>query len=314
MNRIFLGLICAVLVSPVFSHEFSPAHLIIEEDTDFKYEVTWMYPIRNLGPVNLTLPNDCQSNSLETFQESKYLSEKISLQCSDSIKGKDIFIKGLSILNDALVTIKFLDGERYEGLVSVKDSKLTVPQEVQVFPTGYFMLGVEHLIGGPDHLLFVFGLLFIVFGWQNLIKTITAFTLAHSITLGLSVLEIVSLPSATIEALIALTIIYLALEIKDEKNNKSTPWLMAFGFGLLHGFGFAGALSEIGIANEQLLLSLLFFNIGIEIGQLIMIPLFLISIWLLQKVKFNFSVTKLSSYAIGGMGSFWLIERVLGIF
>ena len=314
MNKVLLGLICVVLVSPVFSHEFSPAHLIIEEDADFEYEVTWMYPIRNLGPVNLTLPNDCQSNSLETFQESKYLSEKISLQCSDSIKGKDIFIKGLSILNDALVTIKFLDGERYEGLVSVKDSKLTIPQELQVFPTGYFMLGVEHLIGGPDHLLFVFGLLFIVFGWQNLIKTITAFTLAHSITLGLSVLEIVSLPSATIEALIALTIIYLALEIKDERNNKSTPWLMAFGFGLLHGFGFAGALSEIGIANEQLLLSLLFFNIGIEIGQLIMIPLFLISIWLLQKVKFNFSVTKLSSYAIGGMGSFWLIERVLGIF
>ncbi len=314
MNKVILGLICAVLVSPVFSHEFSPAHLIIEEDADFEYEVTWMYPIRNLGPVNLTLPNDCQSNSLESFQESKYLSEKISLQCSDSIKGKDIFIKGLSILNDALVTIKFLDGERYEGLISVKDSKLTIPQELQVFPTGYFMLGVEHLIGGPDHLLFVFGLLFIVFGWQNLIKTITAFTLAHSITLGLSVLEIVSLPSATIEALIALTIIYLALEIKDERNNKSTPWLMAFGFGLLHGFGFAGALSEIGIANEQLLLSLLFFNIGIEIGQLIMIPLFLISIWLLQKVKFNFSVTKLSSYAIGGMGGFWLIERVLGIF
>ena len=314
MNRIFLGLICAILVSPVFSHEFSPAHLIIEEDTDFKYEVTWMYPIRNLGPVNLTLPNDCQSNSLETFQESKYLSEKISLQCSESIKGKDIFIKGLSILNDALVTIKFLDGDRYEGLVSVKDSKLTIPQELQVFPTGYFMLGVEHLIGGPDHLLFVFGLLFIVFGWQNLIKTITAFTLAHSITLGLSVLEIVSLPSATIEALIALTIIYLALEIKDERNNKSTPWLMAFGFGLLHGFGFAGALSEIGIANEQLLLSLLFFNVGIEVGQLIMIPLFLISIWLLQKIKFNFSVTKLSSYAIGGMGSFWLIERIVGIF
>ena len=314
MNKVLLGLICVVLVSPVFSHEFSPAHLIIEEDADFKYEVTWMYPIRNLGPVNLTLPNDCQSNSLETFQESKYLSEKISLQCSDSIKGKDIFIKGLSILNDALVTIKFLDGERYEGLVSVKDSKLTIPQEVQVIPMGYFMLGVEHLVGGPDHLLFVFGLLFIVFGWQNLIKTITAFTLAHSITLGLSVLEIVSLPSVTIEALIALTIIYLALEIKDERDNKSTPWLMAFGFGLLHGFGFAGALSEIGIANEQLLLSLLFFNVGIEVGQLIMIPLFLILIWLLQRINFNFSVTKLSSYAIGGMGSFWLIERVLGIF
>ena len=170
------------------------------------------------------------------------------------------------------------------------------------------------MLGGPDHLLFVMGLLFIVFGWKNLLKTITAFTLAHSITLALSVLGIIRLPSGSIEALIALTIIYLALEINSKEKLNKTPWLMAFGFGLLHGFGFAGALSEIGIANEQLLLSLLFFNIGIEIGQLIMIPLFLISIWLLQKVKFNFSVTKLSSYAIGGMGSFWLIERVLGIF
>ena len=114
--------------------------------------------------------------------------------------------------------------------------------------------------------------------------------------------------------MIALTIIYLALEISEDKEKNRTPWIMAFAFGLLHGFGFAGALSEIGIANEQLLLSLLFFNIGIEIGQLIMIPIFLIIIWLLQKVKLNFSVTKLSSYAIGGMGSFWLIERVLGIF
>ena len=273
-----------------------------------------MYPIRNLGPVSLSLPKDCESNSIEAFQESKYLTEKISMQCANPIKGKSIFIDGLSILNDALVTIKFLNGERFEGLVSLKDSKLTIPKEVQVFPTGYFALGVEHLIGGPDHLLFVFGLLFVIFGWRNLLKTITAFTLAHSLTLGLSVFEIVNLPSITIEALIALTIIYLALEISEDRGKDRTPWIMAFGFGLLHGFGFAGALGEIGIANEQLLLSLLFFNIGIEIGQLIMIPIFLIIIWILQKIKLNFSITKLSSYAIGGMGSFWLIERVLGIF
>ena len=314
MNRFYFYLIFLFLSLPINSHEFNPAHLIINEKEDFEYEITWMYPIRNLGPVSLTLPEDCQSNSIEAFQESKYLTEKISLQCTNSIKGKSVFINGLSILNDALVTIKFLDGERFEGLVSVKDSKLTIPKEVQVFPTGYFTLGVEHLIGGPDHLLFVFGLLFIVFGWRNLFKTITAFTLAHSLTLGLSVFEIVSLPSITIEALIALTIIYLALEISEEKGKDHTPWVMAFGFGLLHGFGFAGALGEIGIANEQLLLSLLFFNVGIEIGQLIMIPIFLIIIWLLQKIKLNFSVTKLSSYAIGGMGSFWLLERVLGIF
>ncbi len=314
MNKFYFYLIFLSLSLPINSHEFNPAHLVINEKEDFKYEITWMYPIRNLGPVSLTLPEDCESNSVEAFQESKYLTEKISMQCTNPIKGKSVFINGLSILNDALVTIKFLDGERFEGLVSVKDSKLTIPEEVQVFPTGYFTLGIEHLIGGPDHLLFVFGLLFIVFGWRNLFKTITAFTLAHSLTLGLSVFEIVSLPSITIEALIALTIIYLALEISEEKGKDHTPWIMAFGFGLLHGFGFAGALGEIGIANEQLLLSLLFFNIGIEIGQLIMIPIFLIIIWLLQKIKLNFSVTKLSSYAIGGMGSFWLIERVLGIF
>ena len=314
MNRFYFCLILLFLSSAVNAHEFNPAHLVINEKEGFEYDVTWMYPLRNLGPVSLSLPKDCESNSIEAFQESKYLTEKISMQCNDSIKGKNVFINGLSILNDALVTIKFLNGERFEGLVSLKDSKLTIPKEVQVFPTGYFALGIEHLIGGPDHLLFVFGLLFIVFGWKNLIKTITAFTLAHSITLGLSVFEIVSLPSITIEALIALTIIYLALEISEDKEKHYAPWIMAFGFGLLHGFGFAGALSEIGIANEQLLLSLLFFNVGIEIGQLIMIPLFLVSIWLLQKIKLTFSVTKLSSYAIGGMGSFWLIERILGIF
>ena len=307
-------MILLFLSSSINAHEFNPAHLVINEKEDFKYDVTWMYPIRNLGPVSLSLPKDCESNSIEAFQESKYLTEKISMQCADPIKGKSIFINGLSILNDALVTVKFLNGERFEGLVSLKDSKLTIPKEVQVFPTGYFALGVEHLIGGPDHLLFVFGLLFVVFGWRNLLKTITAFTLAHSLTLGLSVFEIVNLPSITIEALIALTIIYLALEISEDRGKDRTPWIMAFGFGLLHGFGFAGALGEIGIANEQLFLSLLFFNIGIEIGQLIMIPIFLIIIWLLQNIKLNFSVTKLSSYAIGGMGSFWLIERVLGIF
>ena len=314
MNKFYFCLILLFSFSSINAHEFNPAHLVINEKEDFKYDVTWMYPIRNLGPVSLSLPKDCESNSIEAFQESKYLTEKISMQCTNLIKGKSVFINGLSILNDALVTIKFLNGERFEGLVSLKDSKLTIPKEVQVFPTGYFALGIEHLIGGPDHLLFVFGLLFVVFGWRNLLKTITAFTLAHSLTLGLSVFEIVNLPSITIEALIALTIIYLALEISEDRGKDRTPWIMAFGFGLLHGFGFAGALGEIGIANEQLFLSLLFFNIGIEIGQLIMIPIFLIIIWLLQNIKLNFSVTKLSSYAIGGLGSFWLIERVLGLF
>ena len=162
-------------------------------------------------------------------------------------------------------------------------------------------------------MLFVFGLLFLVSGTINLIKTITAFTLAHSITLALSVLGIVSVPQASTEAFIALTIIYLALEVGDKEKYDSTPWLIAFGFGLLHGLGFAGALTEIGINNENLLLSLLFFNVGIEVGQLMVLPLFGVVIYLLKLEKIKIEVNAFASYFIGGLGSYWLIERVLSI-
>ncbi len=158
---------------------------------------------------------------------------------------------------------------------------------------------------GIDHILFILGLLFLVRGVLNVIKTITAFTIAHSITLGLSVFNIINLPQSTIEILIALTIIYLALEIKDLKKIKYTPWTLAFSFGLLHGLGFAGALNEIGIANENILLSLLFFNVGIEIGQILFIPLFSIFIWISHKYKFYQQTSIFSSYLLGGMGFHW---------
>tara|TARA_B100000989_G_scaffold295491_1_gene276692 strand:+ start:687 stop:1643 length:957 start_codon:yes stop_codon:yes gene_type:complete len=297
-----------------FSHEFSPAHLIMNETEDSTFETTWMYPIRSIGErASLVFPENCVALNQTPFKQGKYSIEKISLTCDSTIKGAEIRVVGLSILNDALVTINFLDKKRFEGLMNLKKSIIKIPEEEQIFPTAYFVLGVEHLIGGPDHLLFIMGLLFIVFGWKNLFKTITAFTLAHSITLALSVLGIVKLPSGSIEALIALTIIYLAFEINSEDKLKKTPWLMAFGFGLLHGFGFAGALSEIGIANDQLLLSLLFFNIGIEIGQIIMIPIFLLGIYFLSKIKLEEKSYIGASYLLGGIGSYWFIERVLGI-
>ncbi len=295
-------------------HEFSPAHLIMNEKEDSNYEATWMYPIRSIGErASLLFPQNCSALNQIPYKQGKYSIEKISLSCDSSIRGAEIKVVGLSVLNDALVTINFLDAKRFEGLMNLKNSTIKIPEDEQTFPTAYFVLGVEHLIGGPDHLLFVMGLLFIVFGWKNLLKTITAFTLAHSITLALSVLGIVQLPPGSIEALIALTIIYLAFEINSEDKLKKTPWLMAFGFGLLHGFGFAGALSEIGIANDQLLLSLLFFNIGIEIGQLIMIPFFLFGIYLLSKIKLEKSSYIGASYLLGGIGSYWFIERLIGI-
>lgn len=314
LKKELIFLLSFFMASHISSHEFNPAHLIITEENNFSYEAIWMYPIKTIGArASLSFPESCESLSEEPYRKGKYSVENIKLICDGSIKGKTIGVSGLSVLNDALVTINFLEGNRFEGLMNLKVPVINIPADEQVFPTGYFFLGIDHLLGGIDHLLFVLGLLFLVFGWTNLLKTITAFTLAHSITLGLSVLNIIRLPTGSIEALIALTIIYLAFEIGEESKYKKAPWMMAFGFGLLHGFGFAGALSEIGIANEQLLLSLLFFNIGIEIGQLIMIPIFLFGIWFLSKIKLKKVSYVAASYLLGGVGSFWFIERVIGI-
>jgi len=211
------------------------------------------------------------------------------------------------------VTITYLNKDVFEGLMNLKESKLLVPIQQQSFPSSYFGLGVDHLLSGADHILFILGLLFLVTGIMNMIKTITAFTIAHSITLGLSVLDLIALPRATVEAVIALTIIFLALEVSEKKLYKKTPWIIAFAFGLLHGLGFANALTGIGIANEQLLLSLLFFNLGIEAGQLLMIPIFGVLIWLAYQFnKYNQSATCVS-YILGTMGFFWLINRTVGI-
>jgi hypothetical protein len=169
------------------------------------------------------------------------------------------------------------------------------------------------LFDGLDHILFIFGLLFCISGFINIIKTITAFTIAHSITLGLTVFELISLPQGTIEALIALTIVYLATEINQNKRSIKTPWIMAFGFGLLHGLGFAGALIDIGIANNKMLLSLFFFNAGIELAQIALIPIPLLLIFLANKYNSPNTLKIFASYSIGGLGFYWFIDRVIGI-
>jgi hypothetical protein len=300
--------------SSFFAHEFNPAHLLIEETKELEYEALWMTPIKNLGTApELTFPEICAIDKELPFRQGKYISEKINLNCMESLKGKAIQVSGLSILNDALVTINHFDGERFEGLMNLKAPEIIIPEKKQVYPTGYFYLGVEHLLSGIDHIVFVLGLIFLISGFIPLFKTITAFTLAHSITLAISVMGIFKLPSASTEVLIALTIIYLAYELTKTEVEIRRPWLMAFGFGLLHGFGFAGALSEIGIANDQLFLSLLFFNMGIEIGQLMIIPIVGIIIYLLNKIDLKNLFRSLVTYGIGGMGCFWFITRIWGI-
>ncbi len=316
MSSLRVGSLLSLFIfCPLLSaHEFNPAHLVIDETAENTYQINWMYPVKNIGPrAEIIFPDTCSSEAQSPYQQGKYLVEKIDLLCGESLKGQIIEVTNLSVLTDALVTITHLNNDVFEGLMNLKESKLLVPIKQQSFPSSYFTLGVDHLISGIDHILFILGLLFLVTGIVNMIKTITAFTIAHSITLGLSVLDLISLPRATVEAVIALTIVFLALEISENKQYKSAPWLIAFAFGLLHGLGFANALTGIGIANEQLLLSLLFFNLGIEAGQLLMIPIFGAFIWLAYKFNIYKQSATCVSYILGAMGFFWFINRTIGI-
>ena len=251
MSSLKVGsLLFLIVFFPLLSaHEFNPAHLVVDEVAENEYQINWMYPIKNIGQrAEIIFPEACSSEAQSPYQQGKYLVEKIDLICSRSLKGQTIEVTNLSVLTDALVTITDRNNDVFEGLMNLQEPKLLIPIKKQSLPSSYLYLGIDHLISGPDHILFILGLMFLVSGILNMIKTITAFTVAHSITLGLSVLDLISLPRATVEAVIALTIVFLAIEISENKRYKSTPWLIAFGFGLLHGLGFANALTEIGLS------------------------------------------------------------------
>jgi hydrogenase/urease accessory protein HupE len=182
----------------------------------------------------------------------------------------------------------------------------------------YTFLGFEHILLGIDHLLFVLALILITKGRWKILKTITAFTIAHSITLSLAALGYVNFPTPPVEAVIALSIVFLAVEIINNLNGKQSitskkPWLVAFTFGLLHGFGFAGALANIGLPQQDIPWALAFFNIGVELGQIAFVLVVLIFIRLLAlKKKWPLFVKKVPAYAIGSLAAFWLVERVVG--
>lgn len=188
----------------------------------------------------------------------------------------------------------------------------------------YTLLGVEHILVGIDHLLFVLALLFVVGGGWRLVKTITAFTIAHSLTLGLATLGYVNVPSAPVEAAIALSIVFLCVEIIHARRGRTGltyayPWIVAFAFGLLHGLGFAGALSEIGLPPPEIPVALLFFNIGVELGQLLFVFAAFLVLALLRRITgmtrdaaAYLTVEHAVVYAIGILASYWLIERAIG--
>ena len=228
-----------------------------------------------------------------------------------------------------LLTANWLDGSTAKGLFSNHAGRIRVPLlELQAgsgswlgVAQRYTKLGIEHILTGFDHLLFVLCLLLIVHGGWRLVRTITAFTLAHSITLVLASLGVINLPSAPVEASIALSIAFLAAEILRHHAGTDTgwtyrsPWLVAFAFGLLHGLGFAGALTDIGLPQGEVPVALLFFNIGVELGQLVFVALVLLLLALLRPIwqSTHRRVELAASYAIGTVAMYWLFERVGGM-
>ncbi len=232
-------------------------------------------------------------------------------------------------LEGLVLIAQWRDGSNVSGFFPGDGSLINVPMaemkagslSLTKLARRYLILGGEHILFGVDHLLFVLGLLLLLQGFWKLLKTITAFTVAHSITLAFAVLDIFPVPGAPIEVLIALSIIFLAQEILMAQQGKtslvhSKPWVLAFAFGLVHGFGFAGALGELGLSDADISLALLFFNLGVEAGQVAFICTLLIVNFLFTKYLSHvvFSIRRGLAYGLGGIASYWFLERIPTLF
>jgi len=305
-----------------WAHEIRPAYLQIIQTSETTYNVFWKVPrmgdgVPKITPVFPPFFEVEELNSPNKITGAVIYSYKIS--SDETLKGKILTINGLNkTLIDVLVTISFLDDEKVTFMLQPdKDTSLIPASSTLNVIKTYTKLGVEHILLGIDHLLFVLALIIITNGKWKIVKTITAFTIAHSITLSLAALGLVNFPVPPVEAVIALSIVFLAVEIVKNQNGQETltsrkPWLVAFTFGLLHGFGFAGALSNIGLPQQDIPFALAFFNVGVEIGQLAFVFVVLLLIKVLS-LKKNWSTTlkKIPAYAIGSLATFWMIERIV---
>ena len=243
------------------------------------------------------------------------------LRCAGGIQGKKLAIAGLdSTVTDVIVRVEMLDGRKSTRILRPSQPWVEVAAtQTKVAVMGSFILeGIRHILFGADHMLFVLGLLLIVKNRWMLLKTITAFTLAHSITLAIATLGYASAPTVLVNAGIALSILFLGPEIVRSWRGETSftirnPWVVAFAFGLLHGFGFASALAGAGLPRPDLPLALLSFNIGVEIGQVSFVALVLLLKRSFQVLEIRWPqfAQALPSYAVGSLGAFWTIQRVV---
>jgi len=330
---LLLALLFGLLSSTnVGAHEIRPALLEINEPQPGFYDVTWKVPalgdrVLGLAPVfpECMKPVGPPSNHMSPGAAVQYFSFKTDGQ---PIAGETIFIEGLSGLQiDVLVRINLANGDHHSMILRPKSPSYIIPQRATkgAIAWSYMKMGVIHIFEGIDHLLFVLALVVIVPNLWMLFKTITAFTLAHSVTLALATLGFVNVPSGPTEAVIALSIVFLAVEIIRSRQGKFSlaedyPWIVAMIFGLVHGLGFAGALSEVGLPQHEIPLALLMFNVGVEIGQIAFVFVILAIlaglrfVWAKIPTMAPMSRWQLVPYAIGCVAAYWTIERTMSFF
>ena len=316
------------LLSVVRAHEVRPGYLQIVQTGDETYRLFFKVPARGdlrLG-LYVRLPERCETSEVRRTREAdSAFADRWSVTCPGGLVGETVGVEGLSgTLTEVLVRFERADGTVQVARLAPEAPVLTVEAVPSVWKIAgtYLTLGVEHILLGIDHLLFVLALLLLVDGWRRVVTTITGFTVAHSITLAAASLGVVNVPQRPVEAIIALSIVFVAAEIVHHRQGRpslarSQPWVVAFSFGLLHGFGFAGALNEIGLPEHAIPVSLLFFNVGVEIGQLIFIAAVLALGALASRAPSALRPTwawqPACGYAIGATAAFWTIERIVGL-
>jgi hydrogenase/urease accessory protein HupE len=323
-------LICIVPSSESLrAHEIRPALLDINEREPGFFDVQWKVPA--LGEMSLPIKPvfpDCMqpvgppSAHMAPGAILQYFSFKTD---GAPITGETILIDGLTgVQIDVLLRINLASGDSHSVILRPKSPSFVIPERASkgAVSWSYLKMGVEHILGGIDHLLFVLALVVIVPNRWMLLKTITAFTVAHSITLALASLGFVNVPSGPTEAIIALSIVFLAVEIVHSRQGKFSlterrPWIVAMTFGLFHGLGFAGALSEVGLPQHEIPLALLMFNVGVELGQIVFVLAILIMMGLFRLMSERLpSIASLNQwqvipYAIGCVAAYWTIERTI---
>ena len=324
------GLLAALMVPMPLAraHEVRPAYLQIDEVGPGRYQLLWRTPVL-AGmrlPVILRLPDDIHDVIEPAAQElpDSLVERRVFDAGTQGLAGRRIEFVGLqATVTDVLVRVQMLDGTHSSTLVRPSQPwvDIATSRSALQVATAYLMHGVEHILFGYDHLLFVLALILIVRRGRVLLITVTAFTVAHSITLSLATLGLVHVPGPPVEATIALSILLLACElVRSDRGQASLtaqwPWLVAFSFGLLHGFGFASALTEIGLPQGDIPLALFAFNVGVEAGQLIFIAAVLGALRCAQWITFPALVERharsVATYAIGIMAAYWFIERLAG--